>query len=169
MRGKPTQKLQVQAAKRNIPAYAGKTPWGRGTPSAVAEHPRVCGENRFSTACGGIRIGTSPRMRGKRTLPVLRAKWHRNIPAYAGKTGFLLLGAIGSAEHPRVCGENRLIVWLVKWSPGTSPRMRGKPKAGAWLVNAGRNIPAYAGKTWGEFTDFLKNAEHPRVCGENVG
>ena len=31
-----------------------------------------------------------------------------------------------------------------------------------------RNIPACAGKTWGEFTEFLKNAEHPRVRGENL-
>ena len=45
--------------------------------------------------------------------------------------------------------------------------MRGKPKAGAWLVNAGRNIPAYAGKTGKPHKDSEGREEHPRVCGEN--
>ena len=31
-----------------------------------------------------------------------------------------------------------------------------------------RNIPAYAGKTLGDFFRSIWNKEHPRVCGENT-
>ena len=93
------------------------------------------------------RRGTSPRMRGKRTLPVLRAKWHRNIPAYAGKTIIPYLGRVKNSEHPRVCGENCLLMRLFLSLGGTSPRMRGKLITLQLQPSQVRNIPAYAGKT----------------------
>ena len=46
--------------------------------------------------------------------------------------------------------------------------MRGKRvRLGSFLV-WGRNIPAYAGKTSENRSSTTNNAEHPRVCGENV-
>ena len=72
------------------------------------------------------------------------------------------------AEHPRVCGENDDIISRPARERGTSPRMRGKlaTRLGAsWFC---RNIPAYAGKTFCVATCVACNAEHPRVCGENV-
>ena len=71
----------------------------------------------------------------------------RNIPAYAGKTGFERSVDRVSPEHPRVCGEN-----LVGF-----PLNRTPP----------RNIPAYAGKTSCLGRAGFLLGEHPRVCGEN--
>ena len=92
-------------------------------------------------------MGTSPRMRGKHPLPGVPGGSKRNIPAYAGKTAGVDEVAEGSAEHPRVCGENAGVVGGGTRKKGTSPRMRGKRRYVAAQQLLVRNIPAYAGKT----------------------
>ena len=94
---------------RNIPACAGKTSVTGVVTVFYPEHPRVRGENRFSTACGAIRIGTSPRARGKRFWAKNEAFSTRNIPACAGKTPRRHRHRRYSQEHPRVRGENFVI------------------------------------------------------------
>ena len=51
---------------------------------------------------------------------------------------------------------------------GTSPRMRGKRIHHFPLASSLGNIPAYAGKTGDRAACVILNAEHPRVCGENL-
>ncbi len=65
MRGKHYPDHALFCFSGNIPAYAGKT---AGEPKLVrvaGEHPRVCGENLTSMLDDLLRLGTSPRMRGK--------------------------------------------------------------------------------------------------------
>ena len=107
-------------------------------------------------------------MRGKldrRTPPPFPS---RNIPAYAGKTILAIAVATGVKEHPRVCGENRMLCFDVYYIMGTSPRMRGKQQRLPWWAGLLRNIPAYAGKTRMGANLTALEAEHPRVCGENM-
>ena len=66
MRGKRVEFDLDHLTRRNIPAYAGKTPVKVAAACLQAEHPRVCGENR--------------------ALYDPKAVARRNIPAYAGKT-----------------------------------------------------------------------------------
>ena len=87
MRGKPQADRSEVYPGRNIPAYAGKTPTHGLSPLAAAEHPRVCGENKPTGTWHSPVTGTSPRMRGKPILTERQGDQHRNIPAYAGKTG----------------------------------------------------------------------------------
>ena len=148
MRGKPFQLRNKVLDQRNIPAYAGKTCSGVWSPGFIKEHPRVCGEN-WSI----LQIGAS---------------WCRNIPAYAGKTAGVAFQIRVRREHPRVCGENSKGFIRVFLSVGTSPRMRGKPRNRGDLMDANRNIPAYAGKTLPEKLYEILPGEHPRVCGENI-
>ena len=147
MRGKLPKRLETLRVLRNIPAYAGKTDGLRGPRQDQKEHPRVCGENPVDQVSVFLDQGTSPRMRGKPCGLLCCLSHHRNIPAYAGKTG--VLGSLGAVtgEHPRVCGENRKVFEGEDFYSGTSPRMRGKR---VWLGHVRmprRNIPAYAGKT----------------------
>ena len=127
MRGKPQAKVETSTKRRNIPAYAGKT----GTRNTVAcddwEHPRVCGENLKGVPPAAAKLGTSPRMRGKHSILVTVGCAGRNIPAYAGKTIGQLVNDWDTAEHPRVCGENKARIKSISFPCGTSPRMRGKP------------------------------------------
>ena len=87
MRGKRHHGRRCSHRRRNIPAYAGKTPMLLRIRHPYAEHPRVCGENISRSLGSGSHGGTSPRMRGKPHRLGLLCLWGRNIPAYAGKTG----------------------------------------------------------------------------------
>ena len=106
-------------------------------------------------------------MRGKQDLFGFRRLFGRNIPAYAGKPGWLGCRHAGVSEHPRVCGENYHAMeydggrigtsprmrenhagdWVEDRMGGTSPRMRGKRSCNSRHGADRRNIPAYAGKT----------------------
>ena len=133
----------------------------------IPEHPRVCGENSCLTGGTPAIGGTSPRMRGKRSLMLPCFFASRNIPAYAGKTALVESGDPLKMEHPRVCGENQGQAMPMPWNIGTSPRMRGKRCVLHPIITPRRNIPAYAGKTKRTPTVVTRPAEHPRVCGEN--
>ena len=168
MRGKLSGTRGDLGYERNIPAYAGKTFWYSSVTRSRSEHPRVCGENITAWSGPSTICGTSPRMRGKQEEVLTPASYARNIPAYAGKTFVIGEPRPTAQEHPRVCGENATIPNHFREENGTSPRMRGKlaTRLGAsWFC---RNIPAYAGKTFCVATCVACNAEHPRVCGENV-
>ena len=147
MRGKLSPASPLFDLMRNIPAYAGKTYDHSEGREIIAEHPRVCGENDIVGAGGSFHCGTSPRMRGKRSASRFDNSSCRNIPAYAGKTIFHLVGRHLSREHPRVCGENGGNSFSHFGVRGTSPRMRGKRWPQTPTLILLRNIPAYAGKT----------------------
>ena len=125
----------------------GKRRLSRRPRQQSSEHPHVCGENRRFCSVWPWDSGTSPRMRGKPFVVVVKNFTQRNIPAYAGKTG-------------------RYAQQMSKLT-GTSPRMRGKLRPKLGFTRSLRNIPAYAGKTAQAAQAARVAAEHPRVCGEN--
>ena len=138
-----------------IPAYAGNTvvvimvAWG------VRDHPRVCGEHFRGFSSFAFPWGSSPRMRGTRRPPVLRLRFRRIIPAYAGNTS-LLPSRLGSArDHPRVCGEHAAMTLDVYADLGSSPRMRGTRQGRARRDHPGGIIPAYAGNTLRDYSNFV--------------
>ena len=71
----------------------------------------------------------------------------RLIPARAGKTRKVPLGASGQAAHPRAGGENASANSGRPAVSGSSPRGRGKLSLAAHLFGIPGLIPARAGKT----------------------
>ena len=127
------------------------------------------GENVYRIRTFAMGHGTSPRARGKhRRTTCTFAEW-RNIPACAGKTAKALENMGIQAEHPRVRGENLMMVKPLLALLGTSPRARGKLCTRAQVVFYLRNIPACAGKPFCTETLHMLWGEHPRVRGENCG
>ena len=113
-------------------------------------------------------LGSSPRVWGKPVREPIPRLRDQLIPAHAGKTGNPQEQGPGRPAHPRACGENLV---CAKGSPGragSSPRMRGKPAAGAGAVDDRGFIPAHAGKTPGSWCSSPRQRVHPRACGENV-
>ena len=151
-----------------IPACAGKTQSVRAGSRDEWAHPRVCGENLSSTQPPQIRLGSSPRVRGKLLLPNDERLFMGLIPACAGKTYSIRLDVRSRWAHPRVCGENRLSVAVGISQQGSSPRVRGKRRSRSALSPRRRLIPACAGKTTRRGDGINKHRAHPRVCGENV-
>ena len=91
--------------------------------------------------------GSSPRVRGKPDIRSVPSNSTRLIPACAGKTiaGFAAHTFLWA--HPRVCGENEIVLSLSAKGAGSSPRVRGKPQAVSRGLRAKGLIPACAGKT----------------------
>lgn len=90
------------------------------------DHPRMCGEKFTRFVLQKTPYGSPPRMRGKVHLhPSLQV--HLGItPAYAGKSKQSTSNMIFSQDHPRVCGEKRLMELRGVVGEGSPPRMRGK-------------------------------------------
>ena len=167
-RGKPILPTAPKAPQGLIPAWAGKTVARLRRRDHPKAHPRVGGENAFSTASALVAAGSSPRGRGKRTIGVSFTADGRLIPAWAGKTTRFRRFARSIRAHPRVGGENEGACNTVHGRAGSSPRGRGKrTPAVRWFAD-GRLIPAWAGKTRGHSHARANKRAHPRVGGENL-
>ena len=147
MRGKQPLRQKVFFCLRITPAYAGKTAVTPCTCAIRADHPRVCGENRASPYPTGSRLGSPPRMRGKRNTCNIYFLSHRITPAYAGKTTLDPAQNMCYKDHPRVCGENPYLNMEASPCGGSPPRMRGKLDRTNIAHLTRRITPAYAGKT----------------------
>ena len=109
VRGKLSFPFECSMRRRLIPAGAGKTSFRCVALPGYTAHPRRCGENVTLRVTHRALPGSSPQVRGKLRLPVLDTRRGRLIPAGAGKTARLRLGAGFSSAHPRRCGENYAI------------------------------------------------------------
>ena len=147
MRGTHTAIDYPKSAHRIIPAYAGNTNSYDTIHGRNRDHPRVCGEHILPHHARRTDAGSSPRMRGTRQPRHPQPRTHGIIPAYAGNTKPMLIWWMSPRDHPRVCGEHRLIGGRRHGAVGSSPRMRGTPLGNADLSGANLIIPAYAGNT----------------------
>ena len=128
MRGAPPILLDGQVSRRIIPADAGSTYLDPEDDTKVEDHPRGCGEHALADLPAEFRLGSSPRMRGARSVDYFINSANRIIPADAGSTP-------SPAD------------WL-GFSIGSSPRMRGAPPTTAFGKMVNGIIPADAGSTW---------------------
>ena len=167
VRGKRAEPPGSPCGAGLTPACAGKTGRRgrrRGRPRA---HPRVCGENHCTMFNALRRMGSPPRVRGKRCAGRRFSNASRLTPACAGKTSRTSHSRPGRAAHPRVCGENSAPASAMLTAEGSPPRVRGK-QAGQVRHERGRGLtPACAGKTPRTPNGWKRKRAHPRVCGEN--
>ena len=111
--------------------------------------------------------GSSPRMRGARTIPMAARAPPGIIPAYAGSTCRTRAHRRQRMDHPRVCGEHPVPQRLRRVDDGSSPRMRGAPRNISPRRRRRGIIPAYAGSTNPHLCSRDVWRDHPRVCGEH--
>ena len=147
MRGKLRRSREKLPDVGLIPAHAGKT--GRDEKSFInlQAHPRACGENLARHGHVLKKLGSSPRMRGKRGNLGRQDLRRGLIPAHAGKTAKKKKTDETKPAHPRACGENRRRIRRLHGLHGSSPRMRGKHRRPSGLRKRPGLIPAHAGKT----------------------
>ena len=167
MRGKRTARTVGDVVHRIIPAHAGQTGAACAGPHSAADHPRACGANNWQILRITSRLGSSPRMRGKRhaQIPVLLPV--RIIPAHAGQTLTAWIYPSSHADHPRACGANIPRALPLSYRSGSSPRMRGKRLRRIQTAFSTRIIPAHAGQTYAYGYEFYRHPDHPRACGAN--
>ena len=132
-----------------------------------ADHPRACGANLSRQPPAPSVAGSSPRVRckpGSASRPVVTG---RIIPARAGQTLTVIEENGDPTDHPRACGANDRLLFLLRAVVGSSPRVRGKPDASSRNGRSVRIIPARAGQTPSDVRVVRVSADHPRACGAN--
>ena len=147
MRGKPRSGVRPGRGIRIIPAHAGQTLTNEAGSTRRPDHPRACGANSAISANHVPLFGSSPRMRGKHLNEPLHVTNVRIIPAHAGQTPDELVWLTLPTDHPRACGANPVLSFIIPSVIGLSPRMRGKPAFRVDVAAGGRIIPAHAGQT----------------------
>ena len=168
MRGKHLNQQFLQHNHRITPADAGKTCFSVAGAEPQRDHPRGCGENFYSVGLAAYDTGSPPRMRGKHMTGKHYSPTRRITPADAGKTTVVRQAAAIAWDHPRGCGENRLVLTFFPCGLGSPPRMRGKPFLQCKVFLQYRITPADAGKTRARKTALRQEWDHPRGCGENT-
>ena len=89
-----------------IPAYAGSTRPRLHESARRPAHPRLRGEHVFSVASHPPLVGSSPLTRGAQARASSARCSSRLIPAYAGSTTRMAIGAFSRGAHPRLRGEH---------------------------------------------------------------
>ena len=120
-------------------------------------------------AGANVKAGSSPRVRGKHGINPHLPIAVRIIPARAGQTPSENLTPTCKPDHPRACGANKAFSRLAMSAFGSSPRVRGKQGTVDLTIPENRIIPARAGQTGYRRRNRLRNTDHPRACGANVG
>ena len=146
VRGKSREEDPRRPRRGLIPARAGKIPIGTRTSASTSAHPRACGENFQHCSFPFMRVGSSPRVRGKSEVRAAPRRGQRLIPARAGKMWSRADAATLARAHPRACGENGGPGPSAPRPWGSSPRVRGKSHRPGLRPRRNRLIPARAGK-----------------------
>ena len=107
-------------------------------------------------------------MRGKAEVRHERDQEPGITPACAGKSALMPAVMAGSQDHPRVCGEKRLVKRRARCLGGSPPRMRGKGELPKDTKDYFGITPAYAGKRMLYARAVRRDRDHPRVCGEKT-
>ena len=105
-------------------------------------------------------------MRGTHPQRPLLSEIVRIIPARAGNARRSLVSPSARSDHPRACGERLHGIELEMRTIGSSPRVRGTPRAARLREHARRIIPARAGNARCQARRTRARADHPRACGE---
>ena len=167
MRGARTGCQVGRLARGIIPADAGSTMVWRGGYWTRRDHPRGCGEHLYTDNVTISTRGSSPRMRGARTIVDIHRDECRIIPADAGSTSTSRVPKASTKDHPRGCGEHPVENALISVGIGSSPRMRGAPGRPGPARRGMGIIPADAGSTPPPALAPNGTGDHPRGCGEH--
>ena len=90
------------------------------------------------------------------------------IPACAGSTSLSVRVVSVRRDHPRMCGEHRVLASSSSVHQGSSPHVRGARFVTASARCATGIIPACAGSTCSRRSRFMCARDHPRMCGEHA-
>ena len=109
MRGKDAQYTAKTCETGITPAHAGKSYHCFARRALYPDHPRTCGEKVRASTLKNRHAGSPPHMRGKEEADPARGAARGITPAHAGKSITLALCPDVLRDHPRTCGEKRLL------------------------------------------------------------
>ena len=155
------------AVLRITPAHAGTTYMRICLMADYEDHPRSCGnhENKFKLVTNIV--GSPPLMREPPRRVTSTCSKDGITPAHAGTTLIVTNCLISLQDHPRSCGNHRLLCKKNKQPDGSPPLMREPPEPCAFRGNFFGITPAHAGTT-NKLLKFKSTIQdHPRSCGNH--
>ena len=168
VRGKEIRNHFNAPCTRITPACAGKRCKHCYIQICKRDHPRVCGEKEVCFFILEPVLGSPPRVRGKGYNTLSAIAQGRITPACAGKSADVYSTVPTLRDHPRVCGEKKICIFILESVLGSPPRVRGKALQ-LLSFNLYKGItPACAGKSNVSSNSVHRSRDHPRVCGEKV-
>ena len=108
------------------PACAGKTRRNGTRHRGIRDHPRMRGEDKLNALGLPRRTGSPPHARGRLENDAGRAAAGGITPACAGKTWAGPAGGARVGDHPRMRGEDVLILFRRNTQHGSPPHARGR-------------------------------------------
>ncbi len=129
------------------PARAGKTKAAIRKGAGDEDHPRSCGKD--GSCYGFLRrvLGSPPLVRERRDMQPKCCNMMRITPARAGKTACHHPSGTLKRDHPRSCGKDHVLLWVLVLVSGSPPLVRERPLGGFGVRAGARITPARAGKT----------------------
>ena len=92
----------------------------------------------------------------------------RITPAHAGNSRTTFYSYNRYQDHPRTCGEQRVLLSSPFPKFGSPPHMRGTDFLKPDHVGKERITPAHAGNSKREGSVIWDTQDHPRTCGEQL-
>ena len=108
-----------------IPACAGSTFLLTRRTGSARDHPRMCGEHKWTNTLTSRCTGSSPHVRGAPWWPDGIPLRPGIIPACAGSTSSGYGDCSSVWDHPRMCGEHLHDAVTNACRQGSSPHVRG--------------------------------------------
>ena len=125
------------------------------------------GEDAGRFIANSLVTGSPPHARGR---PASNGKGYHDFritPACAGKTQEVDVTYIIQPDHPRMRGEDLIVLSPCELVPGSPPHARGRPQSRSEGLRKDRITPACAGKTCYQDADGTIWGDHPRMRGED--
>ena len=165
VRGRLPHELRALPQWGSIPAGAGETAAKTAFSQSGAVDPRGCGGDLFNRGDIEEARGRSPRVRGRLIKDNAGPDRRRSIPAGAGETLDATSRRRTKGVDPRGCGGDKTLKSLASFTPGRSPRVRGRRGGRKAFRHVDRSIPAGAGETPATTRAPAPLAVDPRGCG----
>ena len=166
MRGTVVLLLFVRFVNGITPAHAGNSKGPQVQTVVFEDHPRSCGEQYVLNGSPIPGKGSPPLMRGTGADLLEGTEWHRITPAHAGNSGHYLAKLQQFWDHPRSCGEQCFLPFVIVYILGSPPLMRGTELHKCLDLFKSRITPAHAGNSRNISFRERNIGDHPRSCGE---
>ncbi len=145
MRGTDDSTNETENFIRITPARAGNRLSDDEAGPYRSNHPRACGEQTLPPSKKVCSMGSPPRVRGTVGGLLLERGGYGITPARAGNSRGKRPGDGRAEDHPRACGEQRVMWRVCCMTSGSPPRVRGTAStSGPWTAGI-RITPARAG------------------------
>ncbi len=165
--GKPKPTDWMDGEIRSTPTRVGKTEAVVTIYTAVMVHPHACGENCHQIMTQPRYIGPPPRVWGKQDITDTEVRSYRSTPTRVGKTVSGSASESPTMLHPHACGENVGYAYRHRRRLAPPPRVWGKRRKPAALMDNPSSTPTRVGKTGRAMTEQESRELHPHACGEN--